>query len=1014
MYAGSGLSGANLFKSYVKTFADTAANDGTAQTYSTNVGGVTIAANVAPTISFTPADGTYNNSSSINVTISSTSALYSNTAGTLFTDTTIDNIVTLKTVDADGTDIAFDATISGNTITIDPTSNLADGAVYVAISDAWYYGVNAIKTQGAASNSSFIVGVPAPIAIVLKSPPSSPGNNTLPVFTVTTLESGGRLALYSDSGCTSAVSGVVLVTGNTYPYTVDVDVPYTTDGVKTVYAKYVNASNVVSPCSTASATYELDRVLPTVSSAVYDGTTITVTMSESVYGIATKDNFTVSDDGSAATISSLSLANSAGTATTTVTLTMSTAIADGSTVTLAYSPGSRYILDVAGNTLAAISSQSVSEEVGEPTVVYTPADDSYINTNSANITIDFSANVYSETTCTTEVNATTAAALSDVRVTSAGGAAIAHTATYDATTDTITLDPTSNLVEGAVYVSLTDGWYYSGTGGVCQQGSASHALFTVDTVAPTVAIEPISGGYVNASEDDTPISIYAETAASTVFSITDADGSPVVTKTGAETQLVSDSTLFSDAISGVSLSTADRFGSAVAVSGSKVYVGAYGDDGGGAQTGAVYVFEDKNSDTDYNDTGEVVILNDSTEGISLGGYYYFGSALAVSGSTLYVGAPGKSGSGVVYILEDKNSDGDYADTGENVEIGNATDGISLDWGDGFGQSITVSGSTLYVGATGDDDGATDAGAVYILEDKNSDGDYADTGENIKVSSAIDGISLYHRDAFGTSVAVSGTKLYVGVTHEDVGGYYNNGAVYVLEDKNSDGDYADAGENEWISHYTPGISLIGASNFGSALFASGDTLYVGAKGYTSGGIRDFGAIFILEDKNDDGAYTGSGELSMIDRTTSFLDNSGVDRLGKSLFVSGDVVYSGVPFYGPSYGAVYTFTLTEGIVASLTSAEVQGFDEGTVTVTATATDEANNTATDTESYIYDTTVPVITATVSGTVNARTAKAVDDDAAATSWKRSIIDNQWLCNEVDVGVYDGVSYTEKYGFGT
>ena len=162
MYAGFELSGSNLFKTFASVYGDLSGNAGTAQTYATNSNGVTIVKPAEPTVTFTPANSAYITDNTSNITIGSTAAFYASSGGTAFTDTTIDDIITLKTDDASGTDIGFNATISGNTITIDPDSNLADGVVYVAISDGWYYGTNPTKTQGSASNVSFTVDTTAP------------------------------------------------------------------------------------------------------------------------------------------------------------------------------------------------------------------------------------------------------------------------------------------------------------------------------------------------------------------------------------------------------------------------------------------------------------------------------------------------------------------------------------------------------------------------------------------------------------------------------------------------------------------------------------------------------------------------------------------------------------------------------------------------------------------------------------------------------------------------------------
>ena len=80
----------------------------------------------------------------------------------MFTNDTIDALITLKEDDNSGDVIDNEVTISGNTITIDPDSNLADGVVYVALSNGWYYGLNPTKSQGTASNITFTMDTAAP------------------------------------------------------------------------------------------------------------------------------------------------------------------------------------------------------------------------------------------------------------------------------------------------------------------------------------------------------------------------------------------------------------------------------------------------------------------------------------------------------------------------------------------------------------------------------------------------------------------------------------------------------------------------------------------------------------------------------------------------------------------------------------------------------------------------------------------------------------------------------------
>ena len=109
--------------------------------------------------------------------------------------------------------------------------------------------------------------------------------------------------------------------------------------------------------------------------------------------------------------------------------------------------------------------------------------------------------------------------------------------------------------------------------------------------------------------------------------------------------------------------------------------------------------------------------------------------MPLNGTRIFVGADGDNAgggsAGALYILEDKNNNNDYADAGEIIKVSdvhNTGSNLSLSGGDFFGQSVATDGTRIFVGALGDDDGGSNAGALYILEDKNNDSDYADSGE----------------------------------------------------------------------------------------------------------------------------------------------------------------------------------------------------------------------------------------------------------------------------------------------
>lgn len=85
----------------------------------------------------------------------------------------------------------------------------------------------------------------------------------------------------------------------------------------------------------------------------------------------------------------------------------------------------------------------------------------------------------------------------------------------------------------------------------------------------------------------------------------------------------------------------DHFGDALALQGNTLMVGAWGATGVTTDTGAVYVYER---------SGSVWCLQatiTATDGTYIDG---FGTAVALSGNTLVVGAPGNNGAGAVYVF----------------------------------------------------------------------------------------------------------------------------------------------------------------------------------------------------------------------------------------------------------------------------------------------------------------------------------------------------------------------------
>jgi hypothetical protein len=178
------------------------------------------------------------------------------------------------------------------------------------------------------------------------------------------------------------------------------------------------------------------------------------------------------------------------------------------------------------------------------------------------------------------------------------------------------------------------------------------------------------------------------------------------------------------------------FGSAVAVSGSTVVVNdaCYSGD-----TGMDYVF-----------TREAIGWRQTAElqGSDTAGNDKFGFPVAISGSTIVAGAfQHEQYAGRAYV---------FAKTAGGWEQTAELKGSDTVLGDAFGWSVAISGSTVVVGASGLASGAPswDGGDGRACVFVKTAGGWKQTAE-------LRGSDTVAKDAFGSSVAVSGTTVVVG-------------------------------------------------------------------------------------------------------------------------------------------------------------------------------------------------------------------------------------------------------------
>ncbi len=319
----------------------------------------------------------------------------------------------------------------------------------------------------------------------------------------------------------------------------------------------------------------------------------------------------------------------------------------------------------------------------------------------------------------------------------------------------------------------------------------------------------------------------------------------------------------------------DGFGSSAASLGdldgdgvSDLAVGAFRDDDGGTNRGAVWVLA-LNSDGTVKSHRKISDTEGGFTGV-LDNADYFGTSIAPLGDLdgdgvvdLAVGAigddDGGSGRGAVWVLF-LNSDGTVK---AHQKISDTEGGFTgvLDDSDSFGVSAASLGDLdgdgvvdLAVGVWGDDDGGLERGAVWVLF-LNSDGTVK---SHQKISDTVGGFTgvLADSDYFGNSAASLGdldgdgvTDLAVGAYDADGGGAFGNrGAVWVLF-LNSDGTVK---AHQKISDTVGGFTgvLDDSDSFGMSTASLGDLdgdgvtdLAVGASNDDDGG-TDHGAVWVL--------------------------------------------------------------------------------------------------------------------------------------------------------------------------
>lgn len=316
----------------------------------------------------------------------------------------------------------------------------------------------------------------------------------------------------------------------------------------------------------------------------------------------------------------------------------------------------------------------------------------------------------------------------------------------------------------------------------------------------------------------------------------------------------------------------DTFGGSVAISGSRVLVGAHRADSSQENSGAVYLF-DLESPTPSIPRASIANPAPDTGD-------FFGASVAISGNRIAIGTPQddsiKNNAGMVYLY-------DLPASGPPVLLGEIAH-PAADSGDLFGASISLDSVYLAVGAFGDDTdlaGDTDeatgtqTGSAMVFDV---------SGATARLVTMLNSPGELDNAGYGAAVAVDGTRVLIGA----LGQHPDHPAAGLIHayDMSSPSPAAPV-----AVLFNP--ASFGNSGFGTALAISGKQIVIGAPSSDTAGPQQ-GAAHLFEPYSAQihlelfgqalapGAFTDMGTTALGDTKTLYLriTNSGNGALNLS--------------------------------------------------------------------------------------------------------------------------------------
>jgi hypothetical protein len=526
-----------------------------------------------------------------------------------------------------------------------------------------------------------------------------------------------------------------------------------------------------------------------------------------------------------------------------------------------------------------------------------------------------------------------------------------------------------------------DEWYVNGPGGLEQGFTVApqpQSAGATGSASASLTVELALGGdltaTVNAAADGLTLSRPGGSAALsyTGLAASDATGKALpatlevradgghqdllihVNTAGAQGPITIDPSLQEAKLTASDGVVGEGFGGSVSISGNTVVAMA---------GGAAYLFTESGSGwANATQTAKLTVSDPAAA--------EYGETVSISGNTVVVGAPyatlgASTYSGAAFVFTEPGSG--WANMTQTATL-TASDGEPDDY---FGYSVSISGSTVVVGAPRATVGcSTEQGAAYVFTEPSpgwedmtqtaeltaSDGEsYGGLGVavsisgNTAVAASPRGVAFVFTEPGSgwanmtqtadlttssgepcTAVSTSGNTVVVGALNASVGGNEYEGAAYVFTEPSSGWE-----DMTQTAELTPSDGATW-DYFGSSVSISGITVVVGAWAATDGSNNAQGAAYVFTEPG--AGWTNMTQTAKLDSS----DGAASDYFGTSVSISGNMVAVGAPGAtaggDAGEGAAYVFSAPASTVAVSTSAAANSrfMAGGTVPITVNFSD------------------------------------------------------------------------------